>query len=96
MRRSAVVSGSVTNGPTPNPPSTRTRSRNPTRCSGSRWEAAAARWTESNGSHLALLPYDDVRTAPDAPAEILQFYDTAYAAGARLAGWNTDRLCPGE
>ncbi|WP_420169369.1 DUF5996 family protein [Streptomyces violaceoruber] len=58
-------------------------------------EPAAARWTESNGSHLALLPYDDVRTAPDASAEILRFYDTAYAAGARLAGWNTDRLCPG-
>ncbi|MGN5636762.1 DUF5996 family protein [Streptomyces sp. AC154] len=58
-------------------------------------EPAAARWTESNGSHLALLPYDDVRTAPDAPAEILRFYDTAYAAGARLAGWHTDRLCPG-
>ncbi|MEV5260572.1 DUF5996 family protein [Streptomyces anulatus] len=50
---------------------------------------------ESNGSHLALLPYVDVRTTPDAPAEILQFCDTAYAAGARLAGWNTDRLCPG-
>ncbi|MFD4792356.1 hypothetical protein KZO11_32005 [Streptomyces anulatus] len=58
-------------------------------------EPAAARWTESNGSHLALLPYDDVRTTPDAPAEILRFYDSAYAAGARLAGWNTDRLCPG-
>ncbi|MFE9461832.1 DUF5996 family protein [Streptomyces californicus] len=58
-------------------------------------QPAAARWMESNGSHLALLPYDDVRTAPDASAEILRFYDTAYAAGARLAGWNTDRLCPG-
>ncbi|ARF60553.1 hypothetical protein B1H20_03470 [Streptomyces violaceoruber] len=58
-------------------------------------EPPAARWTESNGSHLALLPYDDVRTAPDASAEILRFYDTAYAAGARLAGWHTDRLCPG-
>ncbi|WUX27577.1 DUF5996 family protein [Streptomyces anulatus] len=58
-------------------------------------EPAAARWTENNGSDLALLPYDDVRTAPDAPAEILQFCDTAYVAGARLAGWNTDRLCPG-
>ncbi|WP_405483451.1 DUF5996 family protein [Streptomyces anulatus] len=58
-------------------------------------EPAAARWTESNRSHLALLPYDDVRTTPDAPAEILRFCDTAYAAGARLAGWNTDRLCPG-
>ncbi|MET8498374.1 DUF5996 family protein [Streptomyces microflavus] len=58
-------------------------------------EPAAARWTESNGSHLALLPYDDVRTQPGASAEILRFYDSAYAAGARLAGWDTDRLCPG-
>ncbi|WP_435296752.1 DUF5996 family protein [Streptomyces sp. YPW6] len=58
-------------------------------------EPAAARWTQTNGSHLALLPYDDVRTAPDASDSILRFYDTAYAAGARLAGWNEDRLCPG-
>ncbi|MEW5541978.1 DUF5996 family protein [Streptomyces cyaneofuscatus] len=58
-------------------------------------EPAAARWTESNGSHLALLPYDEVRTRPDASAEILRFSDSAYAAGARLAGWEPDRLCPG-
>lgn len=58
-------------------------------------EPAAARWTESNGSHLALLPYDEVRTQPDASAEILRFSDSAYAAGARLAGWEPDRLCPG-
>ncbi|MFE8937940.1 MULTISPECIES: DUF5996 family protein [unclassified Streptomyces] len=57
-------------------------------------EPAAARWMPNNGSHLALLPYDDVRTAPDARAEILRFYDSAYAAGAHLAGWPTDRLCP--
>ncbi|MFC9188935.1 MULTISPECIES: DUF5996 family protein [Streptomyces] len=58
-------------------------------------EPAAARWTESNGSHLALLPSDEVRTRPDASAEILRFPDSAYAAGARLAGWEPDRLCPG-
>lgn len=58
-------------------------------------EPAAARWTETNGSHLALLPYDEVRTEPDASAAILRFYDSAYAAGARLADWETDRLCPG-
>ncbi|MFF2728875.1 DUF5996 family protein [Streptomyces sp. NPDC058008] len=56
-------------------------------------EPEAARWTESNGSHLALLPYDDVRTSPDARAEILRFYDSAFAAGARLAGWPPDQLC---
>lgn len=58
-------------------------------------EPAAARWTESNGSHLALLPCDEVRTQPDASAEILRFSDSAYAAGARLAGWEPDRLYPG-
>ncbi|CAM5681644.1 hypothetical protein SCYAM73S_00398 [Streptomyces cyaneofuscatus] len=58
-------------------------------------EPAAARWTESNGSHLALLPSDEVRTQPDASAETLRFPDSAYAAGARLAGWEPDRLCPG-
>ncbi|MGW9448553.1 DUF5996 family protein [Streptomyces sp. NPDC055632] len=58
-------------------------------------EPATAQWTQNNGSHLALLPYDDVRTAPDARAEILRFYDSAFVAGARLAGWPADRLCPG-
>jgi len=58
-------------------------------------EPAAARWTGSNGSHLALLPYDEVRTQPDASAGILRLYGSAYAAGARLAVWDTDRLCPG-
>ncbi|MEU1368294.1 DUF5996 family protein [Streptomyces sp. NPDC005803] len=53
----------------------------------------AARWTESNGAHIALLPYDDVRATTDPRAEILSFYHSAYAAGARLACWPADQLC---
>jgi hypothetical protein len=55
-----------------------------------------ARWTESRGSHLAVLRYDDVRTLPNPRATVLDFYESAYQAGARRAGWDVDRYaCPG-
>ncbi|RFU22318.1 DUF5996 family protein [Geodermatophilus marinus] len=55
----------------------------------------AARWVESRGGHLALLPYAAVRTAPDPRAAVLDFLESAYAAGARRAGWDLDALrCP--
>jgi hypothetical protein len=43
-----------------------------------------------------VLGYDDAR-AEDAPrASVLGFYESAYRAGARLAGWDMGRLaCPG-
>ncbi len=51
---------------------------------------APAAWQEANGSHMALLMYDDVRQS-DAPREaILQFLESAYRAGARRAGWDAD------
>ena len=56
----------------------------------------AASWTESRGSHLAVLRYDDVRTLPDPRAAVLEFYESAYQAGARRAAWDIDRYaCPG-
>lgn len=56
---------------------------------------ATARWIESRGAHLALLPYADVRTAADPRAVVLDFLDSAYLAGARRAGWDLDALrCP--
>jgi Family of unknown function (DUF5996) len=52
----------------------------------------AARWESRNGSHLAVLRYDDAR-AEDAPrATVLDFYESAYQAGARLAGWDIQGL----
>ncbi len=52
---------------------------------------ATATWTERRGSHLAVLRYEDVRTQPDPRTAVLDFYESAYQAGARRAGWDTDR-----
>lgn len=53
---------------------------------------AAASWQESNGAHLALLMYDDVRSAADPRKTVLEFLESAYQAGAKLAGWNVRDL----
>jgi Family of unknown function (DUF5996) len=53
---------------------------------------AAARWVDSRGAHLALLTYEDARTAADPRATVLDFLESAYAAGARRAGWDLDAL----
>jgi hypothetical protein len=44
---------------------------------------------ESGSGHLAVLPYETVRTARDPRATLLAFCEGAYEAGARLAGWDT-------
>jgi hypothetical protein len=56
----------------------------------------AAAWIPRNGSHLAVLRYDDARAERDPRAAVLDFYEGAYQAGARLAGWDVDGFaCPG-
>jgi hypothetical protein len=52
----------------------------------------AARWVPRNGSHLAVLGYDDARTADDPRGGVLEFYESAYQAGASRAGWDIPRL----
>ncbi|MGD9630945.1 MAG: DUF5996 family protein [Pyrinomonadaceae bacterium] len=52
----------------------------------------AAKWVESNGAHLALLLYDDVRNAADPDATVLGFLESAYQAGAKRAEWKIDDL----
>jgi hypothetical protein len=42
--------------------------------------------------HLAVLRYDDARAADDPRAGVLDFYESAYQAGARRAGWDIQRL----
>jgi hypothetical protein len=59
----------------------------------------AASWQQPFGSsHLALLPYDEVRNAPDPRRTLLEFLQSAYEAGAATAGWDADALrsswCP--
>jgi uncharacterized protein DUF5996 len=52
----------------------------------------AAEWSARNGSHLAVLRYDDARTETDPLAAVLAFYEGAYQAGARHSGWDIARL----
>ncbi|WP_461112008.1 DUF5996 family protein [Streptomyces chlorus] len=57
---------------------------------------AAAHWSARNNSHLVVLRYDEVRTEADPRAAVLAFYESAYRAGARRAGWQIERMaCPG-
>jgi hypothetical protein len=59
-------------------------------------EPEAAWWEPRDGSHLAVLRYDDARATSAPRATVLGFYESAYQAGARLAGWDIAQLaCPG-
>jgi len=51
-------------------------------------EPTAAEWTVRNDSHLAVFRYDDARSEADPRAAVLAFYESAYQAGARHAGWD--------
>jgi hypothetical protein len=59
-----------------------------------------AEWRETGSGHLALLRYEDVRMAGDPRATLLSFFQSAYEAGARTAGWPIEDLesssCPAE
>lgn len=56
----------------------------------------SAAWAERGGGHLAVLRYDDARSLPDPHGAVLDFYESAYRAGARRAGWDIDGYaCPG-
>jgi hypothetical protein len=59
---------------------------------------APARWVERGSGSLALLPYDAVRASADPRGTLLEFFDTAYRAGAALRGWDLAALqtsyCP--
>ena len=59
----------------------------------------AASWQQPFGSsHLALLPYAEVRHSSDPRGTLLDFLQSAYEAGAATAGWDADGLrsswCP--
>jgi Family of unknown function (DUF5996) len=59
---------------------------------------ALGSWTASGSGALALLPYDVVRRTRDPRTTLLAFCQSAYEAGARLAGWDTasfeSKWCP--
>jgi hypothetical protein len=47
-------------------------------------------WTPDGG--MALLKYEDVRTLSDPATAVLDFLESAYQAGSKLAGWPNDQL----
>ena len=55
-------------------------------------QPAVARWVESNGTPMAILLYEDLRKMPDPRATLLEFMESAYQAGATLAGWDVSDL----
>lgn len=55
-------------------------------------EPGAAEWLDTGSGSLALLPYDAARAAADPDATLLGFYESAFAAGARRAGWDLGAL----
>jgi hypothetical protein len=55
-------------------------------------QPAAAKWVDANGSPMAVLMYDDLRRQADPRAVLLDFMESAYQAGAKLAGWNVADL----
>jgi hypothetical protein len=59
---------------------------------------AVGEWIQFGGGSLAVLPYETVREARDPRMTLLAFCQSAYEAGARLAGWDTSgfesKWCP--
>jgi hypothetical protein len=55
-----------------------------------------AKWVDSNGAHLALLMYDDIRELPNVRGVVLDFLESAYSAGTRLALWDKAGLTMGR
>lgn len=53
---------------------------------------ASADWIEQRGGHLAILRYRDMQAATDPHRAVLEFYESAYQAGAKLAGWDIERF----
>jgi hypothetical protein len=49
---------------------------------------SAGEWIEFGAGSLAILRYEAVRTAPEPRQLLLGFCQSAYEAGARLAGWD--------
>lgn len=52
----------------------------------------SAKWQDSNGSSMALLMYEDVRTSDNPNQRIMDFLESSYQAGAKLAGWDVEAL----
>lgn len=52
----------------------------------------SANWVDANGSPMATLMYDDLRKEDDPRKSLLDFLESTYQAGAKLAKWNIEEL----
>lgn len=52
----------------------------------------AAFWGEQRGSTMALLMYDELLKTGSPQQALLDFVESAYRAGAKLAGWDREAL----
>lgn len=62
----------------------------PAGCADATVQPVAATYNEPLGEFM--VPYDAVRAAADPDAVLLDFLQSAYEAGATLAGWNRESL----
>jgi uncharacterized protein DUF5996 len=51
-------------------------------------EPVQAQWRDIGSGHRAVLAYDTLRSAADPHRTLLDFYQSAYLAAARAAGWD--------
>lgn len=57
---------------------------------------AGSTWRPRGGEHLAVYPLREAQRTGDVRAAVMHFWESAYRAGAELAGWDIERLsCPG-
>ena len=53
-------------------------------------EPSEANWIDSNGSPMAVLSYETVRTSENPRKTLLQFLESSYQAGAKRSGWDIE------
>jgi hypothetical protein len=57
---------------------------------------AGAEWQDTGSGSLAVLAYDAVRAGADPRRTLLDFYESAYLAGAHRGGWDTAAFATGH
>ena len=55
-------------------------------------EPEQANWIVNNGTPMAVLTYADLCEMDNPKARLLEFLESAYVAGAELAGWDMDEF----
>lgn len=55
-------------------------------------EPSDAKWIMNNGSPMAILTYAELRHSSDPRKVLLEFLESAYRAGAKLANWDIEKL----